>query len=60
MLSTIVIIDLILFALIGLWVGWINIVGNTEAKGGVGFVAFVLVSLIVFISVILAAISLMF
>ena len=60
MLSTIVIVDIILLVLIGVWVGWINIVGNTEAKGGAGFVAFVLVTLIAFISVNLALISLIF
>ena len=42
MLSTILYIDLILFIIIAAWVCIINTTGNTDQKGGVGFVAFFL------------------
>lgn len=50
MLTAIVAIDIILFLLIALWVGWINLIGNTEQRGGAGFVAFVLGCAIIILS----------
>ena len=54
MLSTIVIVDLVLFGLLALWVGIVNVTGNTDQRGGVGFVAFFLAIAILVISVITA------
>ena len=57
MLSTIIIIDAVLFVLIALWVVVINITGNTDQKGGVGLAAFFLSMAIVIFSVIIALIG---
>jgi hypothetical protein len=60
MLSTILLVDLVLFCLIALWVGVINITGNTEQRGGVGFIAFVLTSIIIFVSIVLGTANVAF
>ena len=52
MLLTIAIVDLVLFGLIALWVGVVSATGNTDQRGGVGFVAFVLAMGILVVSVI--------
>ena len=54
MLTTILLVDAVLFGLIALWVIIINIIGNTDQRGGVGFVAFILVTAILVISIITA------
>lgn len=54
MLSTILIVDLVLFVIIALWVGVINVTGNTDQKGGASLVAFFLVSAIAIGSAIIA------
>ena len=53
MLSTILYIDLLLFSLIAFWVFVINTVGNTDQKGGVGFVAFFLTIAIVLVNILI-------
>ncbi len=58
MLSTILYIDIALFIIIAAWVFIINTTGNTDQKGGVGFVAFFLTVAILIINVLIGAISL--
>jgi hypothetical protein len=57
MILTILIVDAVLIGLISLWVLWINITGDNEQKGAAGFAAFMLVSLILFWSAVIAGVK---
>ncbi len=57
MLATILTVDAVLIGIILLWLGWINIVGNTDQKGGAGLASFMLVSLILFFSAVIGVAS---
>lgn len=46
MIANILAIDLVLYLLLAIWVALVHVFGNSDAKGGVGFVAFVLGMLI--------------
>lgn len=46
MIANILAIDLVLYLLLASWVAVVYVFGNSDAKGGVGFVAFVLGMLI--------------
>lgn len=46
MIANILAIDLILFLILAIWVAVVHVFGSSDAKGGVGFVAFVLGMLI--------------
>ena len=57
MLTPIIVVDVILFVLLGLWAAYFNYFGTTEQAGGAGFVAFFLGLLIAGISVAILAVS---
>lgn len=57
-MTTILSIDAIIFAIVGLWYSFINATGNTDERGGAGFVAFVIISMTLFISAVAAVITL--
>jgi hypothetical protein len=47
MIVTVLIIDAVLLGILALWLSIINATGNTDQRGGAGFVAFFLAALIV-------------
>ena len=46
MIANILAIDLVLYLLLAIWVAVVHVFGSSDAKGGAGFVAFVLGMLI--------------